>query len=354
MSLPGEGFPADAALLRWGRDVVEREADALHALAASLDARFAETVRILARTVDRGGRILVCGMGKSGIAARKVAATLRSTGAPAVFLHPGEAAHGDLGLVTAGDALVAISRSGDLDELGAVVAAAERLSVPVIAWTRREDSALARAADLVVPLPVGPEADPDDIVPTASTAAAIAVGDAAAIALFRARGLTRDDFARLHPGGLLGRRLTLRVRDLMRAGPELPLVSGERTLLDVLQVISDKRLGLAIVADAAGKLAGVLTDGDVRRALLEDPGALERPVSGHMTPDPRTIAPDELVARAIEMMERPERRITALVVTDGGRPVGVVHLHDCLQTGLRPAAEASPPQRVSPLGTPLA
>ncbi len=354
MTAPGHGLPDDAALLRWGRDVVEREADALHALASSLDARFAETVRILARTVDRGGRILVSGMGKSGLAARKAAATLRSTGAPAVFLHPGEAAHGDLGLVTAGDALVAISRSGDLDELGAVVAAAERLSVPVIAWTQREDSALARAADLVVPLSVGPEADPDDIVPTASTAAAIALGDAAALALFRARGLTRDDFARLHPGGLLGRRLTLRVRDLMRAGAGLPLVTGDRTLLDVLQVISDKRLGLAVVTDASGRLAGVLTDGDVRRALLDDADALHRPVSGHMTRDPRTIGPDELVARAIEIMERPERRITALVVAEEGRAVGVLHLHDCLQTGLRPVPEPHPPQRVSPLGTPLA
>ena len=347
-------MPSSATLVRWGREVVEREADALHALAGSLDESFAETVRVLAATVEGGGRILLAGMGKSGLAARKIAATLRSTGAPAVFLHPGEAAHGDLGLVTAGDALVAISRSGDLDALGDVVSAAQRLAVPVLAWTQVPESALARAANVAVALLVGPEADPDDIVPSASTAAAIAFGDAVAIALFRARGLTREDFARLHPGGLLGRRLTLRVRELMRTGADLPLVRADRTMLDVLQVISDKRLGLAVVEDAAGKLAGVLTDGDVRRALLEDPTALHAPVAGRITRDPRTIAPDELVARALELMERPERRITALVVVEDGRPAGVLHLHDCLQTGLRRSPESDESQRLSSLGTPLA
>jgi arabinose-5-phosphate isomerase len=328
-------LPGADVLVAWGREVVAREGDALRSLAASLDESFAATVRSLAETVERGGRILLSGMGKSGLAARKVAATLRSTGAPAVFLHPGEAAHGDLGLVTPGDILVCVSRSGDLQALGSVVSAAQRLSVPVIAWTEAPESALARAADVVVALRVGPEADPDDIIPTASTAAAIALGDAVAIALFRARGLTPEDFARLHPGGTLGRRLTLRARDLMRAGGALPRVRGDRSLLEVLQVISDKRLGLAVVEDERGDLAGVLTDGDVRRALLRDPDSLHRPVRDYMTRDPRTIGPDDLVARAIEMMERPERRITALIVAEGSRPVGVLHLHDCLQTGMR-------------------
>jgi arabinose-5-phosphate isomerase len=318
---------------------VEREGDALRALAGSLDDSFAATVRTLAEAIERGGRILVSGIGKSGLAARKVAATLRSTGAPAVFLHPGEAAHGDLGLVTPGDALVAISRSGDLDALASVAAAAQRLGVPLLVWTQAPGSALARAADLVVPIRVGPEADPDDIIPSASTAAAIALGDAVAIALFRARGLTRDDFARLHPGGVLGRRLTLRVRDLMAGGPAMPLVRGEQTMLEVLQVISDKRLGLAVVEDGTGRLAGVLTDGDVRRALLRDAACLHRPILEYVTRDPRTIGPDELVARAVEIMERPERRITALVVVEAARPLGVIHLHDCLQTGLRGGAE---------------
>jgi len=347
-------LPPPATLVAWGRDVVRREGEALGALAASLDDSFAETVRRLADTVERGGRILLSGMGKSGLAARKVAATLRSTGAPSVYLHPGEAAHGDVGLVTPGDALVAISRSGDLDALGAVVAAAQRLSVPVLAWTHVADSALARAADVVVAMRVGPEADPDDVIPSASTAAAIALGDAVAIALFRARGLTREDFAQLHPGGLLGRRLTLRARDLMAAGPDLPLVRPDRTMLEVLQVISDKRLGLAVVADGEGRLFGVLTDGDVRRALLRDAESLHRPVRDYVTRDPRTIGPDELVARAVEIMERPERRITALVVAEGPVPLGVLHLHDCLQTGLRSGSEAETPQRVSSLGTALA
>jgi arabinose-5-phosphate isomerase len=328
-------LPEAHVLVGWGREVVEREGTALRALAASLDDSFAANVRLLAETVERGGRILISGMGKSGLAARKVASTLRSTGAPAIFLHPGEAEHGDLGLVTPGDAVVAISRSGDLDTLGTVVAAAQRLSVPVVAWTQVADSALARAADLVVAIRVGPEADPDDIIPSASTAAAIALGDAVAIALFRARGLTPADFARLHPGGILGRRLTLRVRDLMRTGEALPLARPDRSMLEVLQVISDKRLGMAVVEDAEGRLAGVLTDGDVRRALLSDPGSLHRPVRDYMTRDPRTAGPDDLVARAVEMMERPARRITALVVVEAGRPLGVLHLHDCLQAGLR-------------------
>lgn len=335
MKTGAPAIPDSRVLVGWGREVIAREGDALQTLARSLDESFAANVRLLAETVERGGRILLSGMGKSGIAARKVASTLRSTGAPAIFLHPGEAEHGDLGIIMPGDVLIAVSRSGDLDTLATVVGAAERLAVPVVVWTQAKDSALAHAADLVVPVCVGPEADPDDVIPSASTTAAIALGDAMAIALFRARGLTREDFAKLHPGGLLGRRLTLRVRDRMAKVAELPLVSGERTLLDVLQVISDKRLGVAVVVDGSGKLAGVLTDGDVRRALLKDADSLHQPVRDHMSQDPRTIDPDDLIARAIEKMERPPRRITALVVVEDDRPIGVLHLHACLETGLR-------------------
>jgi arabinose-5-phosphate isomerase len=329
--------PATGTVLAHGRAVVEREAEALHTLAEKLDSSFVETVGVLERTLDRGGRILLTGMGKSGLAARKIAATLCSTGAPAVFVHPADAEHGDLGLITAADALVAISRSGDLDAVESVVATAERLGVPILAWTSRPDSALAAEADVTIVVDVGPEADPHDLIPSASSTATIALGDAVAIALFRARGLDADDFAKLHPGGALGRRLTLRVRDLMRSGPDLPLVRSDSAMLDVLHVISDKRLGIAIVTDSEGRLAGVLTDGDVRRALVADPESLHRPVSLFMSRDPRTIAPGELVARAIVRMEERDRRITSLVVVapNDPKPIGVLHLHDCLDAGFR-------------------
>lgn len=328
-----ENLPDAATLCSWGRAVVEREADALHRLGDSIDESFAANVTWLHEALGRGGRILVSGMGKSGMVARKFAATLCSTGAPAVFIHPSEAAHGDLGLIAAPDVLVALSRSGDLDSLGAVVSAAERLGVPVIGWTSVAGSPLAEVADLLVRFEVGPEADPDDMIPSTSTTAMAAFGDAVAITLFRARGLRTEDFARLHPAGALGRRLTLVVRDLMRTGDALPLVRDDTTLLDTLHVISSKRLGLALVTGGAGELLGILTDGDVRRALVAEPGSLDRPVRQFMTADPRTISPDELVARAIETMERPSRRITALVVVEDGRPTGVLHLHDCLDAG---------------------
>ncbi len=324
-----------ARLTSWGRDVVRREAEALGLLAEALDETFAEAVRVVGETLERGGRVLVTGMGKSGLVARKVASTLCGTGAPAIFVHPSEAAHGDLGLVTEKDVLIALSRSGDLGVLGTVVSAAERLDVPVIGWTSVGDSPLAEVADISIVVRVGPEADPDDLIPSASSTAMVALGDALAISLYRARGLDAADFARLHPAGNLGRRLTLRVKDLMRTGDDLPLVDGSTVLLDVLHVISSKRLGTAVIAGPDGRLAGVITDGDVRRALEGDPESLHHPVERVMTTDPRTIRPDDLVARAVQRMETPSRRITALVVVgEDGRPAGVIHLHDCLQAGL--------------------
>jgi arabinose-5-phosphate isomerase len=222
-----------------------------------------------------------------------------------------------------------------VESLAPVLSTARRLGVPVLAWTSAADSALAAEGDVTLVLDVGAEADPDDLIPSVSSTATMALGDAVAIALFRARGLQAEDFARLHPGGALGRRLTMRVRDLMRSGDELPIVVGDRDLLSVLQTISEKRLGIAIVTDEAGRLEGVLTDGDVRRALLADRESLHRPVRMHMTRGPRTIAPDELIARSIQRMEQRSRRITSLVVVEDGRPVGVLHLHDCLEAGLR-------------------
>jgi arabinose-5-phosphate isomerase len=250
-------------------------------------------------------------------------------------VHPSEAAHGDLGLLTERDVLIAISRSGNAEALEPVVSAAERLGVPVIGWTSDAHSPLARQADVAVILAVGPEADPDGVVPSASSTATIAFGDAVAITLYRARGLTARDFASLHPGGALGRKLTLQVHELMRRGSELPLVRADQGLLQVLQVISEKRLGVAVVVGSKNEIHGVLTDGDVRRALLRDPEALNRPVRDFMTENPRTIGPTELIARAIQRMENPPQ-VTSLVVADeSGRPIGVLHLHDCLQAGLR-------------------
>jgi arabinose-5-phosphate isomerase len=325
-----------ATLSEWGRDVVLRESRALDNLAHQIGESFAETVEILHATMERGGRILLTGSGKSGLVARKIAATFCSTAAPAIFLHPADAAHGDLGLVTAGDALIVVSRSGSIEGLETVLAAAERLGVPILAWTCDGESQLSKHASVLIPLEVGPEADPDDLIPSCSSAAAMALGDAAAIALFRGRGLTARDFAALHPGGQLGRRLTMCVRDLMSGGDQLPIVQPSVTLFDAMHVISDKRLGVAIVLAADGRIAGILTDGDIRRALLADPQSLHRPVQEVMTRDPRTINPDELVERAIQTMETPSRRITSLVVVDADRrPVGVLHLHSCLEAGFR-------------------
>jgi arabinose-5-phosphate isomerase len=327
---------SEDASIAWGREVVRRESEALGRLESHIGATFAETVRLLESTLARGGRILLTGSGKSGLVARKIAATFCSTGAPAIFLHPADAEHGDLGLVTKGDALIAISRSGNLESLSSIVGAAERLGVPVLAWTQAKASMLARSADVAIVFEVGPEADPDDVIPSVSSTTAMALGDAVAIALFRRRGLSSRDFATLHPGGQLGRRLTTRVRDLMRAGEDLPVVGPERTILESLHVISDKRLGLAVVVGEDGTLRGVLTDGDVRRALTDDAGSLSHPVRNHMTSDPRVIGPDELVERAIRVMEVPARRITALVVVDEAkRPIGVLHLHACLDAGFR-------------------
>ncbi|MEZ5065494.1 MAG: KpsF/GutQ family sugar-phosphate isomerase [bacterium] len=331
-----EDVVVDAArLIEYGREVVRREGEALRMLADSLDGSFVETVRVLERTLSGGGRIVVSGIGKSGLVARKIAATLCSTGAPAVYLHPVEAIHGDLGLITPGDALIAISRSGQFESLDPIVEAAGRHGVPILGWTAVAESPLAEEADVAIVLEVGPEAGPDDVIPSASSTAMMALGDAVAIALFHERGLGPEDFARLHPGGQLGRRLTMRVRELMHTGAELPLATPDAPLLEVLAEITRKRLGLAVIVEESGRLAGLVTDGDVRRALLADPESLTRPVAGMMTRDPRTISEDELVVRAIERMEQPARRITALIVADEGKLLGVLHLHDCLAAGFR-------------------
>ncbi len=324
------------ALARRAREVFDVEGRALAAVAARLGAPFARAVSLLHATVTRGGKILVTGIGKSGLVGKKVAATLSSTGASAIFLHPVEALHGDLGLVRADDLVIAISKTGASEELAALVPTFKRLGVAIVAMTASPTSALAQWADVVLDIAVPQEACGYDVIPTSSTTAALVMGDALALALFDARGLRPEDFAENHPGGALGRRLLLRVEDVMHRPPDMPLVRETATVEEALVEILGKRLGVTIVASAAGTVAGVLTDGDFKRILLERGDILKLPVSEVMTRTPKTIDKHELVARALKKMEeKPNKRITCLIVVDKeGKPEGLIHLYDCLQAGV--------------------
>ena len=315
------------------RRVLDQEATGLATLARSLDGGFGHAVGLLAGAT---GRVVVSGMGKSGHVARKVAATLASTGTPALFVHPAEASHGDLGMIVPGDAVLALSNSGETPELADLVAHARRFGLPLVAITGHADSALARAADQVLLLPPAPEACPLGLAPTTSTTMQLALGDALAVALLTRRGFGPADFRVFHPGGRLGARLS-RVRDLMHGGEEMPLAPPETRMDAALVAMTAKRFGcLGVVED--GRLAGIITDGDLRRAL--EPGAaapraglLARTAGEVMTRSPRTIGPDALAADALRAME--QRSITALfVVDDAGAPVGILHIHDLLRAGV--------------------
>jgi arabinose-5-phosphate isomerase len=318
------------------RRVLEQEAAGLAMLGRALDAEgFGRAVGLLAGAT---GRVVVSGMGKSGHVARKVAATLASTGTPALFVHPAEASHGDLGMIVPGDAVLALSNSGETPELADLVAHARRFGLPLVAVTGRAESALSRAADQALLLPPAPEACPLGLAPTTSTTMQLALGDALAVALLTRRGFGPADFRAFHPGGRLGARLS-RVRDLMHAGDEMPLAPPDTLMDAALVAMTAKRFGcLGIVED--GRLAGIITDGDLRRAL--DPGRggaapradlLSRTAADVMTCAPRTVGPDALAAEALRAME--QRSITALFVVDGGgAPVGILHIHDLLRAGV--------------------
>ena len=282
------------------------------------------------------GRVLVTGLGKSGIVARKLAATLTSTGTPSHFIHPVEAAHGDLGIVRGSEIVIAVSRSGNNPEVAALVARCRQFGMRAVAITGGRDSELAAAADLVLPVPVAREACPLDLTPTTSAVAAMAMGDALAVALLTMRGFRSEDFALFHPSGVLGRSLLVRVGDLMHTGDELPRVSHRRTLRESLPEIVDKRLGGTCVVDDEGRLAGLCVDGDVKRILLERGDALDAPITEAMNPRPTTIDPDTLALTALRRMEqRAEGPVTLLIVVDGERrPVGLLHIHDILRAGL--------------------
>ena len=311
------------------RRVLEIEAAAIGALVDRLDDRFEAAVHTLD---DCTGRVIVTGMGKSGIISRKIAATLASTGTPAFFLHPAEAVHGDLGVIQGDDVVVAVSHSGETGEILRLLETIKRVGARVICLTGVPDSTLAQAADVALDCQVRVEACPMNLVPTASTTAALALGDALAMTLLVKKGFREEDFATLHPGGGLGKRL-VRVGRLMRTGADLPRVDTKTPMNAVLREMSDKRLGMTCVLTANRRLAGVITDGDLRRRLVGENRLLEHTAGDVMTTTPNTIAPSALAAQALQNMET--HRITALVVVGHDERVeGVVHLHDLWRTGL--------------------
>jgi arabinose-5-phosphate isomerase len=324
---------ADDALIAMGRAAFIQEADALKAVAASLDGAFAQAVRAL---FDCRGRVLVTGLGKSGFVARKLAATLTSTGMPSQFIHPVEAAHGDLGVVQGADILIGISRSGSNQEVVTLSERCRQFGMTVIAITGGEASGMAKASNIVLHTPIAGEACPLNLTPTTSAVAAMAMGDALAVALIRLRGFRAEDFAMFHPSGVLGRSLLVKVSELMHTGDELPVVSHKLTLRESLPEIVDKRLGGTCVVDDDGRLVGLCVDGDVKRVLLESDAALDMPITQAMNDRPTTIEPDMLAISALRMMEQRKRGpVTLLIVTDtAGHPVGLLHIHDVLQAGL--------------------
>lgn len=318
----------DAGALDAARRVLATEASALTALAGALDGTFGAAVALLAAAT---GRVVVSGMGKSGHVGRKIAATLASTGTPAQFVHPGEASHGDLGMIVAGDAVLALSNSGETAELADLIAYTRRFGLGLVAITGHADSTLARAADVALVLPPAAEACPMGLAPTTSTTMQLALGDALAVALLERRGFTAADFRVFHPGGRLGAQLA-RVADLMHGADELPLVGPEATVGEAIAVMTARRFGCVGITDAAGRLAGILTDGDVRRAIGRA-GLPGLPVAAVMTKEPRTIAAGALAAEALREINA--RAITALFVIDAARnPVGLVHIHDLLRAGV--------------------
>jgi arabinose-5-phosphate isomerase len=314
-----------AALTALGRRVLELEAGAVRTAAGRLDEAFARAVCLLA---DASGRVIVSGVGKSGLVARKLAATLTSTGTAATYLHPVDSLHGDLGLVGRSDVAIVLSKSGESEELFGLVGSLQRMGVPIIAITGALDSSLARAAAVALDGAVAEEACPHDLAPTTSTTVALALGDALAVALREVKGFRREDCAALHPGGSLGRKLLLRVRDVMVHPGHV--LGPEATMRQAVVSLAHDR-GLALIVEA-GRLAGVLTPGDLTRMAERDPGFLERPVTGVMTRRPRTASPEELAAAAVGTMER--HGVIALPVVDAdGTVAGAVHLHDLMRAG---------------------
>lgn len=325
MNTTARPAPDVTGVLEAGRRVLRLEAESLYALEARLDETFVHAVRMI---LDASGRVIVSGIGKSGIVGRKVSATLTSTGTPAIFLHPVEGLHGDLGIVGRDDVAILLSKSGESSELTGLVEYLKRLGVGIIAITGRRGSTLGRLANVVLDCSVAEEACPYDLAPTSSSTAALAMGDALAVALLQSRGFTRDDFARLHPGGTLGRRLTLRVQDVMMTD-DYPSLGPDAPMRQCVVLLAEKR-GTVPIIDAAGTVIGVVTSGDLTRRMERQEDIFDTPVGSVMNATPKVIAADELASAAVFVME--QHGIMALPVVDAAaRLIGMVHLHDLLR-----------------------
>ncbi len=314
------------------KKVLQIEADAVLALIDRINGNFSQAVAMI---LGCQGRVVITGMGKSGLICQKIAATMASTGTPALFLHPAEGIHGDLGMLMKGDVVVAVSNSGETEELIRILPVIKRMGLPLIAMAGNPRSTLAKAGDVFIDISVAEEACPLGLAPTASTTATLAMGDALAVALLLERGFQEDDFALFHPGGALGKRLLLRVEDLMHKGSDIPLVPADTPLKEALFEITSKKLGITGVADERGQLLGVFTDGDLRRCIEQGLDVLNRPISEFMTRNPKRILRSNLAAKALQRME--EHSITSLFVFEAEEtpePVGILHLHDLLRAGV--------------------
>ena len=319
------------AYIDLGLAVLKTEADAVSALTSRLDQGFHDACDLV---LGCSGRIVVTGMGKSGHIGNKFAATLASTGTPAFFMHPGEASHGDLGMITADDIVIALSNSGETSEITSLLPWLKRIGIPLIAFTGKPTSTLARSADVHLDVSVSKEACPLGLAPTSSTTAALAMGDALAVAVLEARGFTEEDFALSHPGGNLGRRLLLRVRDIMHTGSAIPLVNADSTLNDTLLEMTTKGLGMAgVIEPGTGHLVGIYTDGDLRHTFAEMPDIETAIVSDYMTADCVTIDADRIASEALKIMH--DKKINALMVVDADSTVqGALNMHDLLRAGV--------------------
>ena len=325
MRLPEKPTVDAERALAVARSVLDIEAQAIRTMSGRLSPAFVDAV---ARIRDCLGRVVVSGIGKSGHVARKLAATLASTGTPAFFVHAAEASHGDLGMITPDDIVIMLSNSGETDELVTLAPHVRRQGAALIAMTGNVESSLAQAADVHLDAAVDAEACPLGLAPTASTTAMQALGDALALALLDARGFSADDFARSHPGGALGRRLLTTVGDVMRSGDALPVVPLDCTLADAVVEMSSKAMGMTAVVDAQGRVAGVFTDGDLRRAIERGADFRATRIRELMSPNPRRIAPGRLAIDCVDLMEQSPKVMQLLVVDDGGRLVGALHIHD--------------------------